>query len=158
MAGSELDAHVDPPGSRGRLLRLRPLRVLVVSSDERFRAVCSMLLARRGCEAFSASTEDPLTAAIGRERIDVLVVEDELEWAELSVASASLEGFSPPAGLVAVAEQAGRAPCGRLQLAKWGPFDQLFAAIERAELRRAGLPAAGAPAWPLADRRRGGGV
>jgi hypothetical protein len=158
MAGSERSGQVDPSGSGARLFRLRALRVLLLSADERFRAVGSMLIARRGCVIFTAPTADGLSELITRERIDVVVVEGDLEWAELSVASASLAGFSPPAGLVAVGEQAGRSPSGHPHLAKWGSFDALFAAIEQAELDRGCSEAPDSSGWPPAAHRRSAGT
>jgi hypothetical protein len=157
MAGSDPSKHLDPAEPRARLLRLRPLRVLVVSADERFRAVSSMLIARRGCEIFTAAEADRLAELIAGERIDVVVMDGDVEWAELSVASASLEGFSPLAGLVAVAERAGESS-GRSQLARWGEFEDLFAAIEDAELRRGAPRAADCSASPPAEAPERGGV
>ena len=57
MTGRDPSTEDDHQGTREGPLRLRPLRVLVVSPDERFRAVGAMLIARRGCEIFTALPE-----------------------------------------------------------------------------------------------------
>jgi hypothetical protein len=156
MYGSDPSSQLDPPGPVGELHRLWPLRVLVVSPDQRFRAVSSMLVARRGCAAFTSPDSDSLVELIGRERIDVLVVEGDGEWAEVCAASASAVGFAPPAGVVEVAEEPGEPAGRRPLLAKWGPFEQLFAAVEQVDLRRAAQRGGDASIWPPAAGREHG--
>lgn len=136
MDGGNRKSDQDPSGSRGELVRLRPLRVLVVSPDRRFCAVTAMLTAMRGCAIFTAASTNHLAELIDRERIDVVVLDGDAEEAERSAASVSAEGFAPAAGVVAVAEEADEWSSGRVSLARWGPFEQLFAAINCADLRR----------------------
>lgn len=153
MAGSNPSSDLDPHGSTGGLLRLWPLRVLVVSADEHFRTVTSMLTARRGCAVFSSGEADRLVELILAERIDVVVVDGDVEWAEVCAASAGAAGFAPAAGVVAVAEEADTRRGGALELAKWGPFEQLYAQIERADMSRAALRGADSAIWPPASSR-----
>jgi hypothetical protein len=169
MAGSDPRGKSDEPMPvEGELRRLRPLRVLVASTDERFRAVSSMLISRRRCEIFTTAQTDALATAIGEWRIDVVVIDGDIEWAELCAASASIERSGMAAGVVAVADEgrmiaeaiaaggeANDASLGRLSVAKWGPFDELFDAIEQAELRRGAHRVCDGSRWPPAGVQAG---
>jgi hypothetical protein len=152
MAGGSPSSDLNPSGRRGELARLRPLRVLVISPDRHFRAVTAMLIARRGCVIFTAADAGDLAELIGGEGIDVVVVDGDPADSERSAASVSAEGFAPPAAVVAVAEEAGERSLGQLSLAKWGPFERLFAAIEYAELHRGAFLGPDALIWPASTR------
>jgi uncharacterized protein len=110
--------------------RLAPLRVLVISDDRHFRSVSSMLLAHRGCQVTTTSDRAELTELVSRERTDVVVVDAE-HWLDASAqALAPVEGLPRAVGVVVVADAPTRRHAS--PVAKWGPFEDLFAAIERA--------------------------
>jgi hypothetical protein len=116
-----------------QLIRLWPLRVLVVSAHEPFRAASAMLIGRRDCTVFSLGGLYGAADLIARERIDVVVV----DGAEQSRALADeLAGAVPPVAVVSVgeAEDVGL-PEGPM-LARWTPFEDLFDALVRADRAR----------------------
>ncbi|HUA73349.1 MAG TPA: hypothetical protein VL988_01165 [Solirubrobacteraceae bacterium] len=120
-----------------RVIRLRPLRVLVVSSDEPFRAVTSMLLSRRGCRAFSLTAPYAAAELVARERIDVVVVDGADRRSALAEELSITAGAAPPVAIVLVGEDEQPAPDGEPALAKWASFEELYTAVERADRARA---------------------
>jgi uncharacterized membrane protein (UPF0127 family) len=111
-----------------------PMRVLVISRDRHFRKVTSMLLSHRGCSVNTTAKASGAAELINRDRADVVVVEAGRSPvpAHTAVAAAAV---AHPVGIVVVDE----APSGSQQppvLAKWGPFEDLFAAIARAASTR----------------------
>jgi uncharacterized protein len=114
--------------------RLRPLRVLVLSSDHEFRSVMSLLLARRNCSVTSTTNASRLTELSLRENPDVVVI----DAGELTAAAAvaRVGALGRPVGVVLVADQACSERYGSAVLAKWGPFGDLLAAIEHAAEHR----------------------
>ncbi len=118
----------------GEIARLQPMRVLVVSGDRHFRTVTSMLLSHRGCAVTATAKASRVAELITRDRADVVVI-DAGESQATAQAVAAVGGLSQPIGIVAVDE----APSGEHWspvLPKWGPFEELFAAIERADASR----------------------
>jgi hypothetical protein len=119
-----------------------PLRVVVISRDRHYRAAMALLLARRDCSVEGAAGASELAALEDRGRCDVVVLD--AGGAGVSESLAALERIVPVAAIVVVADEsatAGDALVGRSGgevLAKWGPFADLFAAIERAALRSRG--------------------
>jgi hypothetical protein len=141
-------ARMERPGDNGggsrrsqedaTVVRLRPLRVLVLSADHRFRAVMAMLLARRGCAAFSASAPGDVAETLLRERVDVMLVDGADLLGRVGEGVSHRDAAALPVGVVLVGEEAGPRAGGLLALAKWGAFGELFAAIvtaDRARLR-----------------------
>ena len=122
------------PGSLqedGRLARLEPMRVLVISRDRHFRSVTSMLLSYRGCSVTTTAKAGRVTELIAHDRTDVVVIDAE-ESPAAAQTVAVVAALAQPVGIVVVNE----APSDQhrpLVLEKWGPFDDLFAAIERAD-------------------------
>jgi hypothetical protein len=138
------------PGQQGaRVLRLRPLRVLILSTDHRFRAVMAMLIARRGCPAFSASAPAALAETLLRERIDVLLVDGVELLRDATLDVERTDAAAPPIGVVLVGEPDQPASTALRSLAKWGAFGELFAAIVAADRARSRPPAPG----PLPELR-----
>lgn len=129
----ELDRGRQPLQGGAEVIRLRPLRVLIVSSDHRFRAVIAMLITRRGCSAFSVSAAEHVAEMLVRERVDVALVDGIALLRELVAQS---DATAPPVGIVLVGERAEPALAGMLSLAKWGTFEELFAAIVDADRAR----------------------
>jgi DNA-binding NtrC family response regulator len=128
----------DEEAEGARILRLRPLRVLVVSADEPFRAVTAMLLSRRGCRAFSLTAPYAAAELAARERIDVVIVDGVERRSALAEELAITAEVAPAAGIVLVDGEEGTiAPDGERALPKWASFEQLFTAVERADRARA---------------------
>jgi hypothetical protein len=136
------------------VVRLWPIRVLVVSPDRYYRAAAAMLLGRRGCPAVTVENEQEAIEVAGKECIDVLLLErpdtqERRSWdvpvqrlaASIGLAMARQGARVAPVGVVTVSE----APAGvgrrgtsphSLELEKWGPFEELFGAIARADRAR----------------------
>ncbi|HWG08808.1 MAG TPA: hypothetical protein VN672_07340 [Solirubrobacteraceae bacterium] len=119
-----------------RVIRLRPLRVLVVSEDEPFRAVNVMLIARRGCRVFSLTGAYAAAELIARERIDVVVVDGPRRLRALADELTVTADLVPPVGVVCAGNAGEIGPDGAPVLQRWAPFEELFAAIVRADRAR----------------------
>lgn len=119
------------PGDQVHVARLRPLSVLIVSPDHGFGTVMSLLLARRNCSVTTTANAARANELIAREHAGVAILEaDEPRFA---ATVATVEAIVPPVGVVLVAEIARDELGGRPVFAKWGPFEQLMQAIERAD-------------------------
>jgi hypothetical protein len=137
----------DERSDDAQVIRLHPIRVLVVSDDEPFRAVNAMLVARRGCRVFSLTGVYAAAELIARERIDVVLV-DGPERARSLIGELELTAdLVPPVGIVCAGNSGESAPSGGPVLEKWAPFEVLFDAIVRADRARVRerLPDATAP-------------
>jgi hypothetical protein len=138
------DADAAGTGSReqaAEVIRLHPLRVLIVSPDHRYRAVVEMLLERRDCCPFGLSSSADVAATIVRERVDVVLVDGEALLREVAHDVALSEAICPSVGAVLVHDADAPVPEGLLALAKWCEFDELFAAIGEADRARSRPPA-----------------
>lgn len=118
------------------VIRLHPLRVLIVSPDHRYRAVVEMLLERRDCLPFGLGACTDIAATIVRERIDVVLVDGEALLREVADDVALSDATCPTVGAVLVDDAEALSPGGLCTLAKWGEFDELFAAIGEADRAR----------------------
>jgi hypothetical protein len=125
-----------PREQHAQVIRLRPLRVLIVSLDHRFRAVIEMLIARRGCSVFSLSAPDSVTRSVVDERVDVVLVDGGHALREVARGIARSDASLPPVGVVLVTERDEPTPPGWRSLAKWGPFEELFDAVLDADRAR----------------------
>jgi uncharacterized membrane protein (UPF0127 family) len=120
-------------GQGGELARLQPLRVLVISPDRHFLTVMSLLLARRNCSVTTTANANRVTELIARESSDVVLIDASKLPAPATVAK--VQTLARPVGIVLVADEA-RPGADQPVLAKWGPLEDLAAAIERADERR----------------------
>jgi hypothetical protein len=141
-AGAGADEQLQRARERGDVIRLRPLRVLVLSHDRRFRVVMSMLLSRRGCSTVSLRSCEDVAGVLVAERIDVLLV-DGIDLLTATGADVARSGAAAaPVGVVLVEES--DADCeGAPAYAKWGSFERLYAAVlgaDRARSRPAPAP------------------
>ncbi len=118
----------------GGLAPIQPLRVVVVSSDRHFRTAMSLLLGRRNCSVTTTANAARVTELIARESADVVLIDDSQAPAAATVAM--VEALVRPVGVVLIAEEARPEMPDPPVLAKWGPFGDLLAAIERANERR----------------------
>jgi hypothetical protein len=147
----EVRWRLDTRSDGAQVIRLRPLRVLVVSAEEPFRAASAMLIARRDCAVFSLPDAYGAAELIARERLDVAVV-DGAE--QLRAIAGELARTVPPIGVVSVGDAGDVGSPGGPLLARWARFEELFEAIERADRARVRECAADGR-WPAGARSRG---
>ncbi len=127
------------PGATGEgaaVVRLRPLRVAIVSADERFRAVTSMLVARRGCATSSFATAEPLGEQLAGGHVDVVLVDGLVSLRAVADEVLRVAPLAAPVGLVLAAEDDERVPAELVTVDKWSPFERVFDAILQADRRR----------------------
>jgi DNA-binding NtrC family response regulator len=110
------------------------MRVLVISRDRHFRSVASTLLAHRGCSVTTTAKVSRVAEMITHDHADVVVV-DAGQSPAAAQAVAAVGALAQPVGIVVVDEASSGAKRPPI-LAKWGPFEELFAAIERADEAR----------------------
>jgi CBS domain-containing protein len=141
----------DARSEGAQVIRLRPLRVLVVSAEEPFRAASTMLIERRDCVVFSLPSVYGAAELIAHERLDVAVV----DGAEpLRAIAGELAQAGAPVGVVSVGDAEDVGLPGGPQLARWTRFEELFDAIERADRARA-RECAAEGRWPAGARSHG---
>ncbi|HWF51594.1 MAG TPA: DUF192 domain-containing protein [Solirubrobacteraceae bacterium] len=106
------------------------MRVLLVGGDRRFRSLAALLLSRRGCAVTFAEVADGSMDTAELRATDVVVLDAGGSLTATARDAAQIEALDPPVGVVVVGEepQATAMPV----LAKWGSFDDLYRAIERA--------------------------
>ena len=136
LASSESIIWPSAPEGAGRVARLQPLQVLVVSGDHHFRSVTTMLLRHRGCSVTTTTGTGRVAELAVRDLIDVVVMDTGADFSAAEAVGAAVEGLSMRVGVVVVCEDPGLAPDEVRALHKWGPFEALFAAIERADADR----------------------
>lgn len=122
---------------RAAVVRLRPLRVLIVSGDHRFRAVSAMLLIRRGCAALSLGAVDKVGMLLASARIDVALVDGLPLLHAVAREVGRVAPLAAPLGVVLATEGDEPVPAGLVAVGKWSPFDGVYAAIVEADRRRA---------------------
>jgi hypothetical protein len=110
------------------------MRVLLVGGDRRFRSLAALLLTRRGCSVsfveHPGSVEGLVLAAT-----DVVVLDAGSSITAAARDAAQIEALDPPVGVVVVGEEPQETAMP--VLAKWGSFDELYGAIDRARPVRA---------------------
>jgi uncharacterized membrane protein (UPF0127 family) len=111
------------------LARLRPLRVLVISHDGHFRSVMSLLLGRHNCSVTTTANSSRLSELIAKEDADVAVIDASGPSAPTT---AAVHAHARRVGVVVVNDDHGSEINEPAVLAKWGPFEDLLSAIERA--------------------------
>jgi uncharacterized protein len=114
----------------------RPLRLLVIAHDRRFRTVASALLARRGCVVATSPNANRVAELIAREQPDVVVIDAGALLTAAARTVATVAALQPPVGVVLVDDEAETGLEHMPVLAKWGPFEAFFAAIEQADRDR----------------------
>jgi hypothetical protein len=130
------------------VVRLRPLRVLIVSGDHRFRAVTAMLATRRGCTVLSLTGALRVGALLASARVDVALVDGLPLLHEVACEVGRVAPLATPLGVVLATEGEEPVPDGLVAVAKWSPFDGVYAAIVEADRRRARKRVDGALAGP----------
>lgn len=132
-ADVERAMSVPPSGDGGevRAARLCPLSVVIISPDRRFATVMSLLLSRRNCSVATTPNAGRARELIAREKASAVIVDADAPRSAAAIAA--VQACTPPVGLVLVAEDVGHEPAAERTFSKWGPFDDLVGAIERAE-------------------------
>jgi uncharacterized membrane protein (UPF0127 family) len=127
-------------GSNGRDGAASPVRLLLIASDRRFRAVASALLTRRGCSVTVGEWTASVAELATREAADVVILEAGVSPAAAAQQAAHLKTLDPPVGVVIVGEEPldGRSSVGLLS--KWGSFDGLYEEVQRVRPDRARRP------------------
>jgi CheY-like chemotaxis protein len=124
-----------PDRRNGDVAQREPMRVLVIAHDRRFRSVASLLLAQRGCKVTTSSNASRVADLVARDGADVIVIDaGPLLTTARTVAAA--QALRPPVGVVVVADEPESGLGDLPVLAKWGPFENIFGAIELADLDR----------------------
>jgi uncharacterized protein len=116
------------------------MQVMVLSTDRRFREVVSLLLARRGCAVSVGDGTSVLGERIEREHIEVVVIDAGRSLAAGARMAAAIEALSRPVGIVVVDDQQQPTLPKLHTIPKWGSFEELFAAVERAHAQRTDRP------------------
>jgi uncharacterized protein len=129
MATTDTPVNGEPDGDA-------PMRVMVLSTDRRFREVAALLLTRRGCEVSVGDGTRALTDSPDRDRVQVVVIDAGRSLAAAARMVAAVEAFSRPIGIVVVNDQPQPSLRKLRTVPKWGSFNELFAAVERAYDKR----------------------
>jgi uncharacterized membrane protein (UPF0127 family) len=125
------------PQSEVRVARAWPLRILVVSSDPHFQTAMSLLLARRNCSVTLAADAARVSDAVDHDETDVVLIDTSQEASAPAVAT--LTALDRSIGVVLTDDEAHDEAVGPEVLAKWGPFEDLISAIERASRGHASM-------------------
>ena len=107
--------------------------VLLIAADRRFRDVVALLLERRGCAVSTTASIGALAEHVERDRPDVAVIDASGSPAWATRAAVAVSALQPALGIVIVEEGELDAPgAAEDRLSKWGSFQLLFDAVERA--------------------------
>ena len=127
---------------------IRPMRILLVTDDERYADEVASVAARRGVDLARASAGDDLDADTTRKAPNVLVLDANNRLARTSRAATVFAALHPRIATVVVANRAPERSVGGAQIVdKWRSAEHLFDELERTLL---GLAA------PLETRRSAG--
>jgi CheY-like chemotaxis protein len=113
-------------------LRPAPGRVLLVTTDRRFRALASTLLSQRGFAVIVSRGSEDVTELAERERADVVLLDATASLTAVARQSARLGSLPTPVGVIAVSGESGGSLAALPVLAKWSSFDEVLTAVERA--------------------------
>jgi uncharacterized membrane protein (UPF0127 family) len=119
----------------GEPLSAPPRRILVASEDRHFRSVTTMLLAHRGCAVTTTANLSGVVELLAHNRVDAVVVDTGSSPSGAQRALTTVRRLAP-VGVVLVGETLVYGPSEYPVVAKWGPFADLFEAIERASESR----------------------
>jgi uncharacterized membrane protein (UPF0127 family) len=113
----------------------RPVRVLLITSDRRFRVLAAALLTQRGCSVTLAERMKGVAARATHEASDVVVLDATTSVTAAAREAADVGALEPGVGVVIVAEETAERIATTLVLPKWESFDRLYGAIEAAHDR-----------------------
>jgi CheY-like chemotaxis protein len=109
-----------------------PGRVLLVTSDRRFRALASTLLSQRGYAVIVSRGSEDVSELAERERADVVLLDATASLTAVARQSARLGSLRTPVGVVAVSGESAGSLEALPVLAKWSSFDEVLSAVEHA--------------------------
>lgn len=116
-----------------KVVRLQPVRVLLVGSDLRFIRVAAALLSFEGYSVQSCDRPRELMELVHRLRTDVVVIDATRSLGEAARATVSLRTLPRPVPAVLVVDEGGSSlAAGVPLLSKWGRFEELSARIGEA--------------------------
>jgi len=154
---SPIDAHrdhgSDGAGSLAPVIRLRPIRTVVVSPDLAYRERAMTVLSELGPIWFAVTAlpePDDVESLLGERQADVVVLDATGCEAAARRVVAALAQSAPRVGIVVVCHHCTEAARELRALPKWGWTQDLRGGVELAY--REGNPMSGAPLHPL--RRR----
>jgi uncharacterized protein len=124
------DQSADAPDQRA----ISSTRILLVGTDRRFRSVAAALLTRRGCTVIVSDRTVGVAELASRERADVVVLDAGSSLTVASREAARAQTLECPVAVVVVGDDPEEGLSGMPVLAKWGPFQGLYGAIENARL------------------------
>jgi CheY-like chemotaxis protein len=113
-------------------LRSASGRVLLVTSDRRFRALASTLLSQRGYAVIVSRGNEDISELAEREHAEVVLLDATASLTAVARQSARLGSLPTPVGVVAVSDESAGALEALPVLAKWTSFDEVLAAVQRA--------------------------
>jgi uncharacterized protein len=134
--GEHLEAVVNGPNSNESD---ENVRVLLVGTDRRFRAVAAALLTRRGCSVAVGDRIGNAAELAKRHGSEVVVLDATAQPAAAAQDAARIEALRPPVGVVVVRDAPIEGFAAPRAVAKWGSFDQLYGAIEHARPSRVSI-------------------
>jgi DNA-binding NtrC family response regulator len=117
-----------------------PMRVMVLSTDRRFREVVSLLLERRGCAVSLGEGAGTLAERVDRDRIGVVIIDAEQSLATAARTAAAVQAVRRPVGVVIVGDETQNKLLRLQAVAKWGSFERLFEAVKRSHSERGRRP------------------
>ncbi len=130
---------VSDANAASNIVRLQPVRVLLVGTDLRFLRVAAALLSFEGYSVQSCDRPRELLELVYRHGIDVAVIDASRSVGEAARAAASLRALPAPVASVLVVDQDRSSPAAGVPLmSKWGRFDELSARIGEAYEWRCG--------------------
>jgi len=119
------------------VLRLHPVRVLLIGSDRRFLRVTGALLASEGHIVESSERPSELLELVHRLRTEVAVIDASTSLARAARAAASLRALPAPVATVLVADRDRSSSLSGLSVVyKWGGFEELCRKVDEAYLWR----------------------
>jgi CheY-like chemotaxis protein len=112
---------------------LRPIRVLLAGRDPRYLRVMAFLLGRRGYEIQRVTKDAALLEDVGSFDPDVVVLVEGDSFGDTVGQAVALLGTTERASVVVATARHEAPAANRLRFVqKWGPFDSLVDAVERA--------------------------
>jgi uncharacterized membrane protein (UPF0127 family)/CheY-like chemotaxis protein len=116
---------------------LHSMVILLAGSDRRFRTVTSALLERRGRRVLTCTRPDQAEDSVARHRPDVAVIDAGRSVIAAARIVGRLKLRDPSLGIVLVGDEQRPELAGLQVLPKWGPFEDLLAAVDAAGPRHA---------------------
>ena len=131
----DAQSHSPPDPLLADVIRLRPIRILVISRDHAYQERAVSVLAELGPVAFAVAPlddRDVVVDLIGRQRADVVVLDATDHEAAAGDLISVLARCAPQTGIVAVCHHCTDAARRLQALPKWGWTQDLRAGVELA--------------------------